>query len=375
MKNKIATKDAIYIILISLLPVFFIWLPFLSGIKNLFFLKLKPGGFFNIIANWDGPNYLVVAKTWYNLAKISKMGFVNPPIYYTAHFPLFPFFIYLFHFVFGWLKAGVVTNVLFGLSLNFLFYFLARKHTKHPLFLTLIFTVFPARFLVTRVISAPETLMLSLILLSIMFFDNEKYLLSSIFGSLAVLTKIQSLFLFFAYLAVFFEMYIRDKKLKKGYLWTLLMPLSLLGLFSFYWLRVGNFFAFFTAEKGNNLFVHFPFAQFNYLSHWGGSWLEDVVFYIMGMILLTVSLWKTKYRAWFYFVLFYSLFLIVTPQRDITRFSYSILPFFLFRFEKFFTSKIFKWTLFLSLPAIYFYVVNFILVNQAPIVNLGVFVK
>jgi hypothetical protein len=193
-------------------------------------------------------------------------------------------------------------------------------------------------------------------------------------GSLGILSKVKAGFLFPAFVAsAVEEMYLRNKPFKTAYMYAALIPLTLLGLFAYFYYQTGDFFAFFVAEKGNNLFVTFPYAQFNYDAVWAQSiWLEDVVFYFAAMILLTVTLYFQKNnRSWFYFSLFYTGFLLFVPQRDITRFSYPLYPLFLLTFQQFFTSKHFKIMLIFILPAIYFYTLNFILHNQAPIANPG----
>lgn len=364
---------------ISFLPVFLIWLPFVFGFNQFFFLKIKEGGFQNILRNWDGPSYLILSKTFYNTTKIGKLLFSPlPHEYFFAHFPLYPLFIKILSlFINNLFYSGLMVNLFFGFLLNITFYYFIKKKTKHPLFLTFAFTVFPPRFWVTRSIIAPEPLMIFLILLSLILFENKKFLLSSFVGSLAIFTKIQSLFLFPAYCFSFLENFLKSKKkINFSIFYIFILPLSLLIIFTFYYLKTKNFFIFFEAEKANNLYLYFPFSQFNYQGTWAGTgWLEDVVFYFLGMFLLIVSLLKTKNRSWFYFSLFYTLFLIFIPQRDITRFSYPLLPLFYFQFSKFFESKIFKISLLLSFPALYFYTLNFILSNQAPITNWELLIK
>ncbi len=338
----------------------------------LLFLEIKEPGFANILKNWDGPHYVVVAKSFYDLEKIRKLLFVPiDVIYYTAHFPLFPLLMILFNVGLDLFKAGLVANLVAGFFVNWVFYSIAKKYTKHPLFLTLLLTVFPARFWVTRAIIAPENLMLLLMLLSFYFWEKKQYFLTGLFGGLSVLTKIQGLFLLPAFVGETFEkLKVKSLKFKLGFLWLLLIPLAFIGLSVFYYYRVGDFFAFLRAEQGNKLYFHFPFGQFNYQNAWGGTnWLEDIVFYIIGMMVLTAALYKSQNRSWFYFSLFYTIFLLFIPQRDITRFTYPLLPFFLIQFEKFLTSKQFKIGFIFSLPALYFYTVNFVLVNQAPIAD------
>jgi hypothetical protein len=209
------------------------------------------------------------------------------------------------------------------------------------------------------------------------FWDQKKFFLGALSGAFATLTKLQAGFLFPAYIAAAAEESIKHKKLPSPkVLWTLLIPLSFLLLSIFFYFKFGDFAAFMNAEKGNNLYFHFPFSQYNYKNVWiGTGWLEDVVFYTIAWAMLVLTLWKRKERHWFYFCLFYTVFLILLPQRDITRFSFQMAPIFLLTFENFFTSKTFKWGLILSLPALYLYTINFIMTNQAPVADWNHFMQ
>lgn len=378
MFKRLFTKEVGFVFAISVLPVFAVYLPFLLGIRHFFFLDLKESGILQLVRNWDGPHYLVVAKSFYD-PKIIKLVLFAPVDlkYYAAHFPLFPLFIRLFIPVFGWFYSGFVVNLLFGFLANVLFYNLAKKYTKFPLFLTFVFTVFPPRFWVVRSIISPETLMVFCILLSLWLWDNKNYFSSSLAGAAALLTKLQAGFLFPAYAAATVEQYFKEKKLPSlKTFWIFLIPAAFVALSGIFYLRYGDFMAFFHAESGNNLYMTFPFSQYNYMNTWTGTgWLEDVVFYTVAFMTLIVTLWKRKERVWFYFALFYTIFLIFIPQRDITRFSFQLAPLFLLTFEQFFTSKAFKYGLILSLPALYFYTLNFIMTNQASVADWNHFLK
>lgn len=376
--RKLAVKyEWLTVIMISVVPVFFVYVPFLLGWEKLLFLNIENPGFFNIIRNWDGPNYIVVGKTMYDTAEIPKYLINNLSLeYYTAHLPLYPILMFLVAPLVGWLYSGVLVTLIFGVLLNILFYSIAKKYTKYPLFLTFIFTVFPGRYFIVRSIIAPETLLVFCTLLSIWLFDEKKYWRASLAGLFAVLTKIQCLFIFPAFAAVFLERWIQ----KKGkqwqlvpqwhwhYLSILLIPTGVLVLFGFYYVQTGDFFAFLNAQKDNQLFFTFPYAHFNAENPWAlTGWLEDVVLYFFAMFVLVASLAFSKQRSWFYFALFYTVFLVLIPQRDITRFSMPLAPIFFLHFQEFFTSRTVRIALICILPAIYFYAINFMLNNQAPI--------
>ena len=370
-------KTLIYILAVSLIPIFVLYIPFMLKLEHFFFLTFQETGFTNVLKNWDGPHYMLIAQTFYDIPATEKLLFTSlPASYYPAHFPLFPILIALLAPIMGYFYAGLSINLLFGILLNILFYTVAQKYTKHPLFLTFVFTVFPGRFFITRGIVAPETMMVFFIFLALVMWEHKRYFQGAVWGTLGILTKVKAGFLLPAFFAQQTEEYfLKKKKINVRAIWMFLIPTALLGLFTFYYFRTGNFFAFFEAEQGNDLFITFPFAQFHSASAWiGTAWLEDVVFYFAAMFILTVTLYNKKdHRSWFYYVLFYTLFLIFVPQRDITRFSYPMYPIFLLTFQKWFTSKEFRAALVLLLPAIYFYAWNFMIQNQAPIANLAPF--
>jgi len=375
--HKTRLKEIFFIIVISVIPIFLIYLPFILKLKQFLFLTIQNPGIFNIFRNWDGPNFLMVARTWYDLDAIGKRLFIPVDVrYFAAHFPLFPLFIALLSTVVNSLYAGILVNIVFGFLLNFLFYSLAKKYTKHPLFLTLVFTIFPPRYWVLRSVIAAETLMLFFVLFSLYLWEKKQYALSSVLGFFGVLTKVQALFLFPAYVLETIE-----KKMRKNAsfdirtLWMGFIPLAFVGLSVFFYLKLGDFLAFFHAEKGNNLNIFFPFSQFNYRAPWGGFRLEDVIFYFTALFICIATLWKRKERSWFYFVLSYTIFLVFVPHEDIARYAFPLFPIVLLTFESFFTSKVFKWAFICILPALYFYAINFILVNQAPIADWSLLLK
>lgn len=374
--KKLLSREYVLLAAISILPLFLLYLPFILQQDSFFFLPIKEPGFYNVIRNWDGPNYILTAKSLYDTQLLESWGFLGlPATYYTAHLPLFPLLMNVIAPLTGWLYSGIIVSLGFGILLNILFYEVAKKYTKYPLFLTFVFMVFPARYLILRSVIAPETLLVFCMLLSLVLMEKGRVVSASIAGFFAVVAKFHALILFPVYAAVCIEKMWKEKKpFNLSYISILLIPTAFILICFFYFYRVGDFFAFFNAQKENELFVYFPFAQFNYANPWSNSgWLEDVVLYFFGMFLLVTSLWKTKQREWFYFALFYTLFLIIIPHRDITRYSFPLAPIFLLHFQSFFTSKTVRYALYALLPVIYFYSLNFMLTNQAPIVDWSIF--
>ncbi len=378
MKNL---KHILKIALISFLPPFFIYLPFLLKIKTLLFLDLNQDGMLNIYRNWDGPSYLVVAKSFYNPKIITKLLFSPlPATYFSAHFPLYPLFIRVAALISPLPQAGLLVNLLAGFALNLVFFEFIKRKTKSPYFLTLAFTLLPARGFITKVIIAPENLLLLFTLLSLIKFNQKKYFSSSIFLALAVLTKFQIIILAGAYAFVFLINFIKHKKIKKiiqNIIYLLIPGIVLFFLFCFFKQNYGNFWVYFEAQRVNKLTISFPFSQFNLNAPWiKTAWLEELVFYYFFMFLLISKLFKERQKklSFLFFSIFYTAFLSIIPQRDITRFSLPLAPIFFHTFSNFFEKDYVKLTLIFLLPVIYFYTLNFLLLNQAPVRDWSYFI-
>lgn len=366
--------NAVIIIAVVVLSTLVLYSPFLAKVfKD---SNNNQIGFERIYQNYDGLYYVVSAMTFYNPKAIEslKLEFDLPNEYYAAHLPLYPFFIFLFSLMFGYLKSMILVNTLFTIALSFAFYYLLSffKLSKKPLILVIVFLFLP-RFLVIRSVGAPETLFLTLIILSIIFFEKKNYFLAAFLGALSVATKTPGILLFGAYGLVFLEKIIREKTFKFSFLWIGLIPVGLLAVFSFYQTQYNDFFAYF--HTGGVVPMPYPFSVFSSAAKWVGTiWLEDVVLYFFIYGLAVINLKDTKYRSLFYFPLTFLLFTIFVQHRDLSRYLLPIWPFAAISFEKLFTSKKFLIIFIILLPAIYFYAWNFIISNIIPISDWSPFI-
>ena len=169
-----------YLILTSIVLIssLVLWSPFILKTTNLLGIKINEPGFLTIYKHYDGPLYVVPAKTFYNPKTIDDLhvetGVSNK--YFAAHLPLYPILIRTVREIgevggiwgkLGYLKAMVVVNLLITIGLVLFFYYLLKKFklTKNPLILASVLLFLP-RFLVVRSTGAPESLFILLILLS-----------------------------------------------------------------------------------------------------------------------------------------------------------------------------------------------------------------
>ncbi|QQG44573.1 MAG: glycosyltransferase family 39 protein [Candidatus Roizmanbacteria bacterium] len=359
--------------LIVLASSFILWLPFILKTDNWFGLRVDKPGMRYVYGQFDGPLYIIPAKTFYELTKIDVPGkglIVSLPIrpqYFAAHLPLYPVFINLFAQLTGFLQSTVIVNILFTVLLACFFYYLIKsfKLSENPLLLTAVFLFLP-RFLVIRSVGAPESMFIFFILLSLFFFEKKRYLLAGIAGGLATMVKIPGILLFIAYFVVLAEQYIRLKKINWRAWGIVFIPVGLLTVFTIYLIQYRDFFAFF--HTGGVVPMLFPFSVFNFQAKWvGTAWLEEIIFYFVMYLLAVFYLKDTKYRSFFYFILIFFIATVFVQHRDISRYSLPLWPFAAIAFEKFFTNKKFVLACLIILPAIFFYGWNFLVYNIMPI--------
>jgi len=352
----------------SLIPTLLIWLPFFARIKTFWNIPLPQNGLATIVSNYDGPLYLVVAKTLYNKALISaNFQFPLPTEYYTAHFPLFPLTIKFFGIVTNYPYAMLAATLISSILAIYFFEKLISKYVneKEALFLTLMFSIFPARWLIVRSTGSADPLFLAGIIASLYFFKEKKYLYAGLWGAVAQLTKSPGILLFIAYLIYIFK---EKADLKKVYP-ILLIPLSLLLVFGFYYLTQGDFFAYF--HSGDNIHLFFPpFQIFNYSAPWVGTfWLEEIIFIYLAGVIGIYKLFEKKETL---FGIFASVFFVLSlfiAHRDLMRYALPIFPLLFIAFSDTLVKKEFKIALAVIIIPIYLFSLSFISQNVMPISN------
>lgn len=371
-----------YLILTSIVLIssLVLWSPFVLKTTNLLGINISEPGFLTIYKHYDGPLYVVPAKTFYNPQAIKNLHLemTAPTKYFAAHLPLYPALIRVVKEIgifgqLGYLKSMLSVNLLATIGLVLFFYYLLKKFklTKNPLVLASVLLFLP-RFLVVRSVGAPESLFILMILLSLFFFEKDRFWLAGLFGGLATMTKTPGLLLFGAYGLVFIERLLKDRKINWNWLGILLIPLGLLSVFGIYAVQYKDFLAYF--HSGDNIHLVFPYSVFNFQKTWvGTAWLEEIIFYYFMYGLSVIYLKDSKYRSFFYFGLVFFTATLFVQHRDISRYSLPLWPLALIAFEKFFTSKRFLLIYIILLPAIFLYAWNLLLYNVMPISDWAAF--
>lgn len=381
-------KKLVAIVLFSLVPTFLIWLPFFFRIGNFWGIPLPQNGLATIVANYDGPLYIVAAKSLYNKDFIkANYQFPLPTEYYTAHFPLFPLAIRAVGTVINYPYAMLAITLFSGFLATYFFYKLISGYTdeKNALFLTFVFSIFPARWLIVRSTGSADPLFVAAIIASVYFFKDKKYWAAAIWGVVAQLTKSPGILLFVSYviflaipaiknrISVPVRKWFAELELKKTYP-IILIPISLILVFAFYYIRQGDLFAYF--HSGDNIHLIFPpFSIFNYSAPWVGTfWLEEIIFiYLIGAIGVYRLFQKKEYEMATFTGVFYLLILFVA-HRDLMRYFLPTIPFLFVAFSDVLVRRELKIALAIIVIPIYLFSLAFISQNVMPISNWAPFI-
>lgn len=374
----------------AIVSTILVWLPHILALQNFWGLNFS-AGFATIYRNFDGLEYIVIAKSFYNPSIITNLPLSLPPNYFASHFPGYAMAIAFFAPFLGYLKSMLFVTLLSTILAVWIFYLMIRdfKLSNHPLFLSFLFLVLPARWLIVHSVGSSEPLFIFFIILSLYLFmkfeQSKKYyflFFTALSGAAAQLTRPPAILLLLALIFyIHWKFYLQSKTMVFFKSWLnhlkyfsfILIPLTLLGIFYLYGQTLGDFWAYF--HSGDNIHLTFPpFQVFNKRQFWVGDiWLEDIVYVFILGFLGGIMLWKRKLYILTFFVLTYLTASTLVVHRDISRYILPISPFILIAFEKTLTSKGFKIILPIILIAIYLYSQNFIIENVAPIANLQLF--
>ena len=133
-------KDLSLLALLTLGVTFLVWLPHILALPNFWGLSFKDG-FSTIYRNFDGLEYVVIAKSFYNPSLIASLPQSLPANYFASHFPGYAILIYVFAPILGFLKSMLFVSIASTILSVWAFYFFVRnlKLTSYPLFLSSLF--------------------------------------------------------------------------------------------------------------------------------------------------------------------------------------------------------------------------------------------
>jgi len=362
-----------YLILFVVIFTLVLWLPFVAKIKLPGWGMDFSEGTRILWQNYDGPNYLIVEKTWYNKQQIrEEFSSPLPTEYYPAHFPMYPAIIWVFNNVFRGPTAMLLATLTGTVLCFWMFHkYLAEfKITKHAFWLSLVFLFLPARWVAIRAVGSPEPWFIFFILASLFFYRKQKYWYAGLLGILAQLTKSPAILLLGAYGIDFLINSWKSKRIRFEILPVLLQAAIIPVLFWFYGVRTGDFWAYF--NSGDNIHLFWPpFSVFAPKGQvWVGNfWLEDVIWTWLVFGIGILKLTKKKLHVEQYFAGLFFVSTLFVAHRDISRYLLPAAPFVLMGWEKLAGKKETKILLAILIVPILLFTWNFLLNNLSPIAN------
>jgi Gpi18-like mannosyltransferase len=155
--------------------------------------------FFQIQSPWDGQWYLFLGQRGYpeKPHDVSINGWTNPTRFTYAFFPLYPILLKINYLTIGniYQSAFILTNIILIITILSLFYTLNKIFNQQTAFWTTLL-LFTSPFAIFLNSYYPEGLFLLLLSWFSNFLIKRKWLLTSLFMGLLIVTKPNGLFLY-----------------------------------------------------------------------------------------------------------------------------------------------------------------------------------
>jgi len=235
--------------------------------------------------------------------------------------------------------------------------------TKHPLLVTLPFIFLSPRWFTVSHVGNSESALVFFLILFLLYFQKKNHRTAAIFLALAQVTRPHAIFFALGVALVALIDLIRSRNLKstfRTYLPYLLIPISILAVFTFYYFQTGNFWAFFEAISLTKNLQAIPFATFTFPSanietFWQEINAVDYVLYLAAAL----TMFRKKFWQFGVIALTFFVPLIFLHHTDISRYAIPLLPFAFIAYSEMLEKREFTLATLLMSPAIYLYAINF----------------
>lgn len=375
------------VVTISILSLGVFWLPWLLKIDRWGGIEFRRYGMEAVVRNFDGLQYLAVAKSWYD-SEIIIQNFAalnNPPEYYAAHLPLYPAVIAVFD---QWmpgptaLLASIVFNNLILGSALYLFAANYLKDKKKALLVATIMLFFPARMISLRAVGASEPLFIAAILFSLVALKREKIGWAAGWATLAIVTRITGIIYLAAVVAaMIYHDWGNWSKLSKK-LMPFTLPIVGLGLvFYLYQLQLGDYWAYLRGGKELHPVYFWPLLIFSNTQKWiTGIWREEFVYMMVFYGAGIKMWWDSQVRsgrelgsmAAGLFLGLIGILLLLTAHQDLARYALVISPMVVLAFAERIERRSLVWALLVIIPG-YLLGWQFLVGNMQALADWGVF--
>lgn len=217
------------------------------------------GSFSEILKYWDGPNYLYVAMTNYDIPIKNPWSvyYKYPPSYFACHLPGYPFLIKICSFMcfgnytYGFHLSIIVSSLLFTYAFRRLL--IVYNCVENSTLSTIIACFVPLRFTIYHSVGASEPLYISFICMAFIFYKIDSYFLMLSFVWLCCFTRIEGMAVGFAIGVCF--LLSKDIIKAGGMFLTFLAPAALLVL---HYYKFNDALAYIHFNQGSQKLVQWP---------------------------------------------------------------------------------------------------------------------
>jgi 4-amino-4-deoxy-L-arabinose transferase-like glycosyltransferase len=136
----------------------------------------------------------------------------------------------------------VLSTMLFVLSVVYLYRLILIDFNENIAMTTaILMVIFPAAYFCSR--PGPEALFLLFVVTSFFYAKKQKWILAGFLAAMAVLSRLQGIFLLLPLLCIYYQQYKASKRHNIRVVSLLMIPAALLGFMCYLYLITGNFFA------------------------------------------------------------------------------------------------------------------------------------
>lgn len=330
-----------------------------------YFSWFTKGGMETVYRNWDGPAYVVVAKSFYNpkiIAEVNNLPYIERASYFSQEFPLYPVFIRMFSFL-GYDQSMIFVSQLFSLLFVFAVYLLVKKIEPgaNALVIGLLLIFYVPRWFVVSHVGSSEPVFMFLITLFWLLYQDKRVFLSSLALGLAQLARLPGAFFFFGVVSYGLLRRVAIQKL----LPFMVVPAFLVGLFLVYQMKLGNFWAAIDEYSAHAVTQWPPFQNFTSPEGYYDIWKEGVLLiHIFYAIAIAIVFQKKLYFLAFTSLPYY-LYLFFVHHSDMSRYLLPLLPLIAIAFAPALSKKSVYIPLFLFIPLVYLIAISYISYNVA----------
>jgi len=278
-----------------------------------------------LVRHFDGPHYLVVAKSLYRPTAESPLpGYIFSARYFAVHLPLYPLAVRAMAPVAGYPAALLLATALFGAASAVVFarYLEVAAPEVPVLFGTLLFLCVPARHLLYRSIGATEAPMAFCVVLAVLAYRTDRIGLAFAAASLASVTRINGVLV----IGVLAAALLARRRVRSALAGSALAFVPLAVTFAWQGRVLGSPLAFFETHAGKR-----SIAPFGWLLEKAGEgqWVDAelllAVFLFYGIAAL--RLWETGDRIEAGLVAAHMGLFALLRETDLPRYFLTVAPF------------------------------------------------